>query len=109
MRNPEGLNDPNRIRPEFYEDFEDVTGMTFHNGAGLAGGKVCFRSSFKASSGSSGRVEGGPKNMKSMRSNLAAIFFYDLFLQFRGEWPPRPLDPLLKALPLTERSVFFFF
>ena len=32
----------NRIRPEFYEDFEDVNGMVFHNGAELADGKVCF-------------------------------------------------------------------
>ena len=36
------LRDANRIRPEFYEDFEDVNGMVFHNGAELADGKVCF-------------------------------------------------------------------
>ena len=42
--NPEAelLIDPNRIRPEFYEDFEDITGMTFHNGASLTDGKVGF-------------------------------------------------------------------
>ena len=44
VRNTEDeiLNDPNRIRPEFYEDFEDIKGMTFHNGAGLKDGKVRF-------------------------------------------------------------------
>ena len=36
------LSDPNRIRPEFYEDFEDVNRMMFHNAASLADGKVCL-------------------------------------------------------------------
>ena len=31
----------NKLRPEFYEDFEDDNGMVFH-GAELAVGKVCF-------------------------------------------------------------------
>ena len=30
------------IRPGFYEDFEDISGIIFHNGSGLADGKVCF-------------------------------------------------------------------
>ena len=44
VRNTEDeiLNYPNRIRPEFYEDFEDIKRMTFHNGAGLKDGKVRF-------------------------------------------------------------------
>ena len=54
--------------------------------------------SLKISSGSSGRVRGGPRNMKSMRPPLAAIFFMTYFYRARGgPWPPRPpLDPLLK-------------
>ena len=43
------------------------------------------------SSGSSGRVRGGPRNMKSMRLPLAAIFFMTYFHRARGgPWPPRP-------------------
>ena len=44
VRNPEPgiLSHSKRIRSEFYEDFEDIKGMTFHNGAGLKDGKVRF-------------------------------------------------------------------
>ena len=43
------------------------------------------------SSGSSGRVSGGPRNMKSMRLPSAAIFFMTYFHRARGgPWPPRP-------------------
>ena len=36
------------------------------------------------SSGSSGRVEGGPRNMKSMRSNSVTIFFMTFFYRAGG-------------------------
>ena len=39
--------------------------------------------------GSSGRGRGGARNMKSMCPPLVAIFFYDLFVQGLGAWPPR--------------------
>ena len=43
------------------------------------------------SSGSSGRVRGGLRNMKSMWPPLAAIFFMTYFHRARGgPWPPRP-------------------
>ena len=50
------------------------------------------------SSGSSGRVRGGPRNMKSMGPPLAAIFFMTYFHRARGAMAPSappPLDPLL--------------
>ena len=49
------------------------------------------------SSGSSRRVRGGARNMKSMWPPLTAIFFMTYFHRARGPWPPRrpPLDPLL--------------
>ena len=46
---------------------------------------------FLSSIGSSGRVGGGPRNMKSMWPPLAAIFFMTCFYRARGgPWPPRP-------------------
>ena len=58
------------------------------------------------SSGSSGRVRGGPRNMKSMRPPSAAIFFMTYFYRAGGgAMAPLapPLDPLLmgttKSLP----------
>ena len=49
------------------------------------------------SSGSSGRVRGGPRNMKSMWPPSAAIFFMTYFHRARGGHGPlgSPLDPLL--------------
>ena len=49
------------------------------------------------SSGSSGRVRGGARNMKSMRPPSAAIFFMTYFHRARGGAmaPSVPLDPLL--------------
>ena len=45
----------------------------------------------RGSSGSSGRVRGGPRNLKSMRPPLVAIFFMTYFHRARGgPWPPRP-------------------
>ena len=51
-----------------------------------------FQSSPNNSSGSSGRVRGGRKNMKSMRPPLVAIFFMTYFYRTGGggAWPPRP-------------------
>ena len=55
-----------------------------------------------SSSGSSGRVRGGPRNMKSMRLPLAAIFFMTNFYTAGGAMTPSPpLNPLLGSLPLT--------
>ena len=54
------------------------------------------------SSGSSGRVRGGPRNMKSMRAPLAAIFFMTYFHRPGGPWPPRP--PLGSATATTGRD-----
>ena len=46
------------------------------------------------SSGSSGRVRGGgPRNMKSMRLPLAAIFFMTYFHRTRGAMAPSPPAP----------------
>ena len=42
------------------------------------------------SSGSSGRVRGGARNMKSMRPPLAAIFLWPIFTGPGGPWPPWP-------------------
>ena len=46
--------------------------------------------SLKFSSGSSGRVGEGPRNMKSMRLPLAAIFFMTNFYRDRGGMAPFP-------------------
>ena len=55
---------------------------------------ICKKSVF--SSGSSGRVREGPRNMKSMRPPLAVIFFMTYFHRPGGGGiAPRPLDPLL--------------
>ena len=56
------------------------------------------------SSGSSGRM-GGTRNMKSMLSPLAAIFFMTYFYRGgEGAYPSDPLDPLLQiccVIPLS--------
>ena len=58
---------------------------------------VFFSSVTEHSSGSSGRVRGGARNMKSMRLPSAAIFFMTYFYRARGGMAPwAPLDPLLK-------------
>ena len=52
---------------------------------------VKFEVGEELSSGSSGRVRGGPRNMKSMRPPSAAIFFMTYFYRARGgPWPPWP-------------------
>ena len=45
MHNPQAeiLKHSNRIRPAFYEDFEDDNGMDLHKGASLTEGKVCLK------------------------------------------------------------------
>ena len=49
-----------------------------------------------SSNGSSGWIEGGPRNMKSMRLHLVAIFFMTYFHRAWGAMAPSaPLDPLL--------------
>ena len=62
------------------------------------GSKLKESVSVLCSRGSSGRVRGGgPRNMKSMRLPLAAIFFMTYFHRARGGHGPLgpPLDPLL--------------
>ena len=44
----------------------------------------------RCSSGSSGRVRRGPRNMKSMQPPLAAIFFMTYFHRARGAMAPSP-------------------
>ena len=46
--------------------------------------RISFQLSIISSSGSSGRVRGGPRNMKSMRPPSAAIFFMTYFHRARG-------------------------
>ena len=59
--------------------------------------KCCINKSLKIpSSGSSGRVRGEARNMKSMWLPSAAIFFMTNFYRARGAMAPQPpLDPLL--------------
>ena len=54
----------------------------------------------RTSSGSSGRVRGGPRNMKSMRPPSAAIFFMTYFYRAGGGMAPSapPPDPLLRTM-----------
>ena len=50
-------------------------------------------SHFGSSSGSSSRVRGGPRNMKSMQLPSAAIFFMTYFHRARGTMAPSPPPP----------------
>ena len=49
-----------------------------------------FQPTLVCSSGSSGQVQEGARNIKSMQLPSAVIVFYDLFLQDPGGRPPRP-------------------
>ena len=49
------------------------------------------------SSGSSGQVRGGPRNMKSMWPPSVAIFFMTYFYRAGGAWPHRP--PWIRYCP----------
>ena len=72
----------------------DVKGCS-HSGISTA------RNFSQLSSGSSDRVRGGARNMKSMRPPSVAIFFMTYFHRAGkgGPWPPRlPLDPLLQPV-----------
>ena len=65
------------IRPKYYEDFEDVKGMTFHNGAGLTDVEVrllfrCYQ----------GRIQGG---VPPARSPFTDQNFLN-FMQFLGKF-----------------------
>ena len=64
----------------------------------------CPKLRLRASSGSSGRVRGGPRNMKSMRPPSAAIFFMTYFHRAGGGHGPLgpPLDPLLRAINIVD-------
>ena len=49
--------------------------------------RFSFSLTWHSSIGSSGRVEGGARNMKSMWSPLAAIFFMTCLYRAGGAWP----------------------
>ena len=53
---------------------------------------------FVVSSGSSSQVGEGPRNLKSIRPLLVAIFFMTYFYRAGEAWSPWPLDPLLVVI-----------
>ena len=79
--------------------------------AAAAAAKVVHRcdTAKETSGGSSGRVRGGPRNMKSMRPPSAAIFFMTYFYRARGgHGPLAPLDPLLETGQLGKALSYFW-
>ena len=63
---------------------------------------------WRASSGSSGRVRGGARNMKSMWPSLVAIFFMTYFYRAlgRGAWSLRPPPWICYCVPTYSANFF---